>query len=83
MDTELDSRCIGVLNSKSVGDLLHGRIEFSQDCDFGRMSATVITQHSPTLREHQYITKSPSAHIPDFEDFGAAGCDSVSQPLER
>ena len=55
MDTQLDRHCSEVLHSKSVKDLLRKMVEFSQDRGFGRVSATVLTEHSPTLKEHQYI----------------------------
>ncbi len=54
-------------------------VAFAEDRDFGRVSATVITEHSPTLKEFQYITNAPVAYMPEFEDLGAAHVDPVSQ----
>ena len=79
MDTQLDRHCSEVLHSKSVKDLLRKMVEFSQDRGFGRMSATVITEHSSTLKEYQYFTNAPMAHMPEFENLSAAHVDPVSQ----
>ena len=79
MDTQLDRHCAEVLHSKSVQDLLQKMVAFSEDRGFGRVSATVLTVHSPTLKEYQYITNAPTAYMPEFEDLDAAHVDPVSQ----
>lgn len=79
MDTQLDRHCMEVLHSKSVSDFLRKIVGFSEDRGFGRVSATVLTEHSPTLKEYQYITNAPADYMPEFEDLGAAHVDPVSQ----
>jgi len=79
MNTELERRCVEVLHSKSVSDLLRRMVEFSEDRGVGRMPATLTTVHSPTLREYQFFTNAPPAHMRDFEDPVAAHVDPVSQ----
>jgi DNA-binding CsgD family transcriptional regulator len=79
MDTRLDQHCADVLHAKSVKDLLRKMVAFSEDRGFRSISATVITDHSPTLREYQSITNAPADYMPEFEDIGAARVDPVSQ----
>ena len=79
MGTPLDRHCIEVLHSTSMKDFLRKIVAFSEDRGFGRVSATVLTEHSPTLKEYQYITNAPTAYLPEFEDRGAAHVDPVSQ----
>jgi DNA-binding CsgD family transcriptional regulator len=79
MDTQLDRHCSEVLHAKSVKDLLRKMVAFSEARGFWSVSATVITDHSPTLREYQYITNASAAYMPEFEDLDAAHVDPVSQ----
>ncbi len=79
MDTQLDRHCAEVLHAKSVKDLLRKMVAFSEDRGFWSVSATVITDHSPTLRENQYITNASADYLPEFEDMHAARVDPVSQ----
>ncbi len=79
MDTQLDRHCIEALHAKSVKDLLRKMVAFSEDRGFWSVSATVITDHSPTLREHRYITNAPADYLPEFENMEAAQVDPVSQ----
>jgi hypothetical protein len=79
MVTQLERRCVEGRHLGSVSDLLRKMVEFSEDRGFGRTSATVFTQRSPTLGGHQRITNALSGHIPDFEDLDAARFDPVVQ----
>jgi len=79
MDTQLDRHCAEVLHAKSVGDLRRKMVAFSEDRGFWRVSATVITDHSPTLREHQHITNASADYMSEFQDMEAARVDPVSQ----
>jgi DNA-binding CsgD family transcriptional regulator len=79
MDTQLDRHCSEVLHAKSAKDLLRKMVSFSEDRGFWSVSATVVTDHSPTLREYQYITNAPADYMPEFEDMEAAHVDPVSQ----
>lgn len=79
MDTQLDRHCTDALHAKSVGDLQRKMVAFSEDRGFWRMSATVITDHSPTLREYQHITNASADYMSTFEDMEAAHVDPVSQ----
>ena len=54
-------------------------VTFSQDRGFGLVSATVITEHTPTLTEFRFITNASSTYMPEFEDLEAARLDPVSQ----
>ena len=79
MDTQLDRHCTEVLHAKTVGDLRRRMVAFSEDRGFWRMSATVITDHSPTLREYQSVTNASSDYMSEFENMEAAHVDPVSQ----
>lgn len=83
METQFDRHCIDVLHSTSANDFLNKIVAFSQDRGFGLVSATVLTEHSPTLKEYRYITNAPSSYMPEFEDLGAAHVDPVSQHAAR
>ena len=79
METRLDRQCNEVLHAQSLHDLLSKMVEFSQDRGFFRVSATVLTEHSPTLKEYQFITNAATEYLPEFEDFAAARIDPLSQ----
>ena len=67
------------MHARSFGELRGAMVEFSQRRDFGKVSATVITEHSPTLREFRFISNATSDYMPEFEDMDAAHVDPVSQ----
>ena len=52
MQTQLERHCNEVLHAQSLKDLLRKMVEFSQERGFARVSATVMTAHSPTLAAH-------------------------------
>lgn len=79
MDTQLDRHCTEVLHAKSVGELRRKMVAFSEDRGFWRVSGTVITDHSPTFREHQHVTNASADYMSTFEDMEAAHVDPVSQ----
>ena len=78
MQTQLDRDCNDVLHAQSLKDLLRKMVKFSEARGFGRVSATVMTEHSPTLIEYQFITNAPSGYVPEFENFDAARIDPIS-----
>jgi hypothetical protein len=77
--TRFEQQCNDAMHARSLDDLLRQMVAFSEDRGFGRVSATVITDHSPTLREYQFITNASAAYLPEFEDLDAAHVDPVSQ----
>ena len=79
MKTQLDRHCDEVLHAQSLRDLLRKMVEFSADRGFGQVSATVLTEHSPTLKEYRFVTNAASDYLPEFEDFEAARVDPLSQ----
>ena len=79
MGTEFDRHCQEVLHATSLQDLSKRMAAFSEDRGFWRFSATVVTEHSPTLREHQYFTNASADYLPEFEDIVAAHVDPVTQ----
>lgn len=79
METQLNRQCNDALHARSLQDLLSRMVEFSQARDFGRVSATVLTKHSPTLTEYQFIASVPVDYVPEFENLEAARRDPVSQ----
>ncbi len=79
MQTQLDRDCNDVLHAQSLKDLLRKMVGFSETRGFGRVSATVMTEHSPTLIEYQFITNASTDYVPEFEDFDAARIDPISQ----
>ena len=79
METRLERQCNEALHARSLKDLLRKMVEFSEERGFGKVSATVITEHSPTLKEYHFITNAAPDYRPEFEDFDAARVDPVSQ----
>lgn len=79
MQTQLDRDCSEVLHAQSLKDLLRKMVRFSEARGFGRVSATVITEHSPTLTEFQFIANAPAEYLSEFENLDAAHVDPVSQ----
>lgn len=79
MQTQFGRQCNEALHAQSLKGLPCKVVEFSEDKGFGRISATVLTEHSPTLREYQFITDAASDSLPEFEDFEAARVDPLSQ----
>ncbi len=77
--TRLDQQCNDVLHSRTLSELLRKMVAFSEDRGFGRVSATMITEHSPTLKEYRFLTNADSDYMPEFEDMDAARVDPVSQ----
>jgi DNA-binding CsgD family transcriptional regulator len=83
MDTPLDRHCMEVLHSRSVKDFSKLLALFAHQRGFRTFGATVITDHSPTLTEFQYISNAADAYRADFEDLAAASIDPVSQHCKR
>ena len=83
MDTQLDRHCIEVLHSKSVKDFSKLMVAFTHRLGLRTFGATVITDHSPTLTEFQYITNAPEEYRADFEDLAGGRIDPVSQYCKR
>ena len=79
MQTQFERQCNETLYAQSSKDLLRKMVEFSEDAGFGRISATVLIEHSPTLKEYQFITNATSDCLPAFEDFEPARVDPLSQ----
>lgn len=79
METQLHRQCNEALHARSLPDLLSKMVDFSQARGFGRVSATVLTKHSPTLCEYQFIASVPVDYVPEFENMEAARSDPVSQ----
>jgi DNA-binding CsgD family transcriptional regulator len=79
METLLNRQCNEALHARSLPDLLRKMVEFSEARGFGRVSATVLTKHSPTLSEYQFIASVPTDYVPEFENMEAARLDPVSQ----
>ena len=79
MQTQFERQCNEALHAQSLKGLLRKMVEFSEDRGFGRISATVLTEHSPTLGEYQFVTNAASDYLPEFEDFEAARVDPLSQ----
>ena len=79
MQTQLDRDCNEVLHAQSLKDLLRKMVGFSEARGFGRVSATVMTEHSPTLIEYQFITNAPTSYLPEFENLDAGRIDPISQ----
>ncbi len=77
MKTQLDRDCIDVLHATSLSDLLRKMVKFSQDRGFGQVSATVVTEHSATLKEYLYLTNATPEYMPEFEDFDGRKLDPV------
>jgi len=79
METLLERDCNEVLYARSLKDSLGKMVALSADCGFGRVSATVMTEHSPSLTEYQFIANTPSEYVPEFEAPDAAHIDQFSQ----
>jgi DNA-binding CsgD family transcriptional regulator len=79
MKTQLDRDCTDVLHSSSLSELLGKMVKFSQDRGFWHVSATIMMEHSPALREYQFLTNSTVDYMPEFEDLESARMDPVSQ----
>ena len=67
MDTQLDRRRSDVLHAQSVQELLRKMVAFAHDRGFWSVSASVVTDPSPTLLEHRYITSASADYLPQFE----------------
>ncbi len=70
MNTRFDRDCIDVLHSKSAADFPEKIVAFSHDRGFGLVSATVLTEHSPTLKKYRYITTAPNSYMPRVRGSG-------------
>ena len=79
MQTQLDRDCNEVLHAQSLKDLLRKMVGFSEARGFGRVSATVMTEHSPTFTEYQFITNAPLGYLAEFENLDAGRMDPISQ----
>ena len=79
MKTQFDRHCNEALHARSLKDLLRKMVEFSEERGFGRVSATVMTEHSPTLTEYRYFTNAPTSYMPEFENLDVGQFDPVSR----
>jgi len=79
MKTQLDRDCIDVLHSTSLADLLRKMVKFSQARGFWHCSATVLTEHSPSIKEYLFLTNSSADYMPEFENMDSAKLDPVCQ----
>jgi len=79
METPLSRQCNEALHARSLPELLRSMVDFSEARGFGRVSATVLTKHSPTLSEYQFIASVATDYVHEFENMEAAKLDPVSQ----
>lgn len=79
METRLERQGNDVLHARSLTDLLRKMVAFSEERGFGKVSATVIVDHSPTLKEYHFVANAAPDYQPEFEDADAARFDPVSQ----
>lgn len=67
------------MHARTLNERRRKMVSFSQDREFELVSATMITDHTSTLKEYRFITNASSGYMPEFEDMGAAQLDPVSQ----
>jgi DNA-binding CsgD family transcriptional regulator len=79
MSSRLQQQCIDVMHTTTVKSFLAQLIDFVGAYEFNTVSATVITEHSPTLTEFQSCSNVPAAYLDGYYDLAAAKRDPVSQ----
>lgn len=68
-----------MLHASSLKQYRNAVLNFVESRGLRTFGSTVITDHSPTLTEFQYITNAADDYIGDYEDLDLARIDPVSQ----
>ncbi len=83
MERELNRYCKEILHCTSIRDYKTAVGRFANSRGMRTFGSTVITDHSPTMTEFQYITNAASEYLADYEDLESAKIDPVSQHAKR